>query len=86
MIADNQRMVSEMKTNRELIDGYHTATHDYEAAKAGTARRLEAFTRLLVAERVLVGRLPGRHLVCWPHGQLSGVICSLEVAAQAPDG
>jgi hypothetical protein len=59
-----------MKTDRELIDGYHAATYDYEAAKAGTGRRLDAFTRLLVAERLLAARLPGRHLVCWPHGQL----------------
>jgi hypothetical protein len=59
-----------MKTDVELIDGYHSATFDYEAAKAGTGSRVEAFTRLLVAERVLTTRLPGRHLVCWPHGRL----------------
>jgi hypothetical protein len=58
-----------MKTNVELIDAYHGATYDYEAAKAGAADRFEAFTRLLVAERVLTARLPGQHLVCWPYGR-----------------
>jgi hypothetical protein len=59
-----------MKTDSELIDGYHSAIYAYEAAKPGTGCRLEAFTRLLVAERVLVTRLSGQHWVCWPHGQL----------------
>jgi hypothetical protein len=58
-----------MKTNIELIDAYHGATYDYEAAKAGTADRLEAFTRLLTAERVLTNRLPRQHLVCWTYGR-----------------
>jgi hypothetical protein len=30
---------------------------DYEAAKAGAGNRVEAFTRFLVAERVLSARL-----------------------------
>jgi hypothetical protein len=58
-----------MKTDVELIDAYHNATSDYEAARAGAGDRLAAFTRLLVAERVLNARLPGQHLVCWSHGQ-----------------
>ena len=57
-----------MKTDLELIEGYHLATDAYAAAKMGSGRRLEAFTRLLVAERALTARLPGRHWVCWPHG------------------
>ena len=31
--------------------------HDYEAAKVGTGTRIEAFTRFLVAEKVLTARL-----------------------------
>jgi len=58
-----------MKTDVELIDAYHNATYAYEAAKAGAGNRLEAFTRLLVAERVLTIPLPGQYLVCWPHGR-----------------
>ena len=52
-----------MKTDAELIDAYQSATNDYEAAKDGRGDRLEAFTRLLVAERVLAARLPWQHLV-----------------------
>jgi hypothetical protein len=58
-----------METDAELIDAYHHASNDYEDAKAGRGDRLEAFTRLLVAERILTARLPWQHLVCWPHGQ-----------------
>jgi hypothetical protein len=58
-----------MQTDVELIDAYHNATSAYEAAQAGAGDRLVAFTRLLVAERVLATRLPGQHLVAWPHGQ-----------------
>jgi hypothetical protein len=58
-----------MKTDIELIDAYHNATSDYEAAQSGAGDRLAAFTRLLVAERALTTRLPGQNLVCWPHGR-----------------
>jgi hypothetical protein len=44
-------------TDDELIDAYHKATRDYEAAKVGTGCRVEAFTTLLVAEKVLTVRL-----------------------------
>jgi hypothetical protein len=44
-------------TNEKLIGAYHEAMSDYEAAKAGTGNRVEAFTRFLVAERVLAARL-----------------------------
>ena len=51
-------------TNEKLINAYHEAMSNYEAAKAGTGNRVEAFTRFLVAERVLSARLGriGRHL------------------------
>jgi hypothetical protein len=58
-----------MKTDIQLIDAYHNATADYEAAQSGAGDRLVAFTRLLVAERALTTRLPGQHVICWPHGQ-----------------
>jgi hypothetical protein len=32
---------------------------DYEAAKAGAGNRVEAFTRFLVAERIISARLRG---------------------------
>jgi hypothetical protein len=38
-------------TNDKLIQAYHEAMMDYEAAKAGAGNRVEAFTRFLVAER-----------------------------------
>jgi hypothetical protein len=41
----------------KLVDAYHEALGDYEAAKAGAGNRVEAFTRFLVAERVLCARL-----------------------------
>jgi hypothetical protein len=41
----------------KLVDAYHEALGDYEAAKAGAGNRVEAFTRFLVAERVLSARL-----------------------------
>ncbi len=44
-------------TDDKLIDAYHEAMGDYEAAKAGAGNRVEAFTRFLVAERVLAARL-----------------------------
>jgi hypothetical protein len=44
-------------TEHALIDAYHQAMRDYEAAKVGTGGRIEAFTRLLVAEKVLTTRL-----------------------------
>src|SRR4029077_10413980 len=66
-LGRGQRKPRVMKTDVQLIDAYHSATFDYQASKAGTGARFEAFTRLLVAERVLTTRLPGQHLVCWPH-------------------
>ena len=44
-------------TDDKLIDAYHEAMGDYEAAKAGAGNRVEAFTRFLVAERALSARL-----------------------------
>ena len=58
-----------MKTDSELIEAYHNATSDYEAAQSGAGDRLMAFTRLLVAERALTTRLPGQQVICWPHGR-----------------
>lgn len=46
-----------MKTDLELTQAYHSATSSYEAAKAGTGDRLNAFTRLMDAERVLTTRV-----------------------------
>ena len=43
-------------TDDELIDAYHGAMGDYEAARAGTGNRVETFARFLVAERVLAAR------------------------------
>ena len=46
--------------NSKLIDDCRAAMDAYEAAKAGPGCRVEAYTRFLVAERVLlvcVGRL-----------------------------
>jgi hypothetical protein len=43
-------------TDDKLIDAYHEAMGDYEAAKAGGGNRVETFTRFLVAERVLAAR------------------------------
>jgi hypothetical protein len=43
-------------TDDTLINAYHQAMHDYEAAKVGTGTRIEAFTRFLVAEKVLTAR------------------------------
>ena len=40
-----------------LINANHQAMRDYEATKIGSGRRIEAFTRLLVAEKVLTARL-----------------------------
>jgi hypothetical protein len=44
-------------TDSKLINVYHTAMGDYEAAKSGTGDRVETFTRFLVAERALSARL-----------------------------
>jgi hypothetical protein len=40
-----------------LISAYHQAVRDYEATRIGSVRRIEAFTRLLTAEKVLTTRL-----------------------------
>jgi hypothetical protein len=62
-------------TDDKLIDAYHEAMDDYEAAKAGTSNRVETFTAFLVAERVLAARLrridldldrSGRAIHHWP--------------------
>lgn len=62
-------------TNEKLIDAYHEAIGDYEAAKGGAGNRVETFTEFLVAERVLAARLgwidldlerPGRAIHRWP--------------------
>jgi hypothetical protein len=50
-------------TDDKLVNAYHEAMEDYEAAKAGVGNRVEAFTRFLVAERVVsarLGRIPAR--------------------------
>jgi hypothetical protein len=44
-------------TDDKLINVYHAAMGDYEAAKAGTGNRVETFTNFLVAERALSARL-----------------------------
>jgi hypothetical protein len=44
-------------TDDKLVDAFHEAMGDYEAAKAGVGNRVEMFTRFLVAERVLAARL-----------------------------
>jgi hypothetical protein len=44
-------------TNDKLVHAYHEAMSDYEAAKAGAGNRVEAFTRFLVAERIISARL-----------------------------
>jgi hypothetical protein len=50
-------------TDNELIDAYHNAMRAYQAARAGTICRVDAFTDLLVAETVLTARLGvGQHL------------------------
>jgi hypothetical protein len=46
-------------TNDRLVHAYHEAMIDYEAAKAGAGNRVEAFTRFLVAERIISARLRG---------------------------
>jgi len=52
----------------KLVNAYHEAMSDYEAAKAGAGNRVEAFTRFLVAERIVSARL-GR---IDPHLEQSG--------------
>jgi hypothetical protein len=44
-------------TDDKLINAYHAAMDDYEAAKAGTGNRVETFTKFLVAESALSARL-----------------------------
>jgi hypothetical protein len=44
-------------TDNELIEAYDKAMGAYQAAKAGTGCRVDAFTDLLVAETVLTARL-----------------------------
>jgi hypothetical protein len=44
-------------TNDKLVHAYHEAMSDYEAAKPGVGNRVEAFTRFLVAERIISARL-----------------------------
>jgi hypothetical protein len=43
-------------TNDQLVHAYHEAMSDYEAAKAGAGNRVAAFTRFLVAERIIAAR------------------------------
>jgi hypothetical protein len=47
-------------TNDKLVHAYHEAMSDYEAAKAGAGSRIEAFTRFLVAERMIISARLGR--------------------------
>jgi hypothetical protein len=44
-------------TDSELIEAYHDAKCDHDAAKAGTCNRVETFIGLLEAERVLASRM-----------------------------
>jgi hypothetical protein len=44
-------------TDSEVIDVYHRTVCEYDAAKNNACRRIEAFTDLLVAERILMSRL-----------------------------
>jgi hypothetical protein len=46
-----------MKTRFELTEAYHNATSNYEPARTGIGDRLDAFTKMLYAERVLTGRV-----------------------------
>jgi hypothetical protein len=55
--TDKDPQERRMTNNKNLIDAYHEALGDYEAAKAGAGNRVEMFTRFLVAERVLAARL-----------------------------
>jgi hypothetical protein len=43
----------EALTDSEVLEGYNRAMDAYEAAKAGVGCRVETFTNLLVAERIL---------------------------------
>lgn len=55
-----------MKTDSELTQAYQDATSDYEAAKAGAGDRLDAFTKLMDAERVFTTRVGyGQQLQCY---------------------
>jgi hypothetical protein len=62
-------------TDDKLIDAYHEAMGNYEAAKAGTGNRVETFASFLVAEKVLAARQgridldlerPGCVIYNWP--------------------
>jgi hypothetical protein len=50
-------MMSRLFSNVELIDAYRKAARDYDASKAGTGNRVDAYINFLVAERVLINRL-----------------------------
>jgi hypothetical protein len=50
-------MMSRLFSNVELIDAYRKAARDYDASKAGTGNRVNAYIDYLVAERVLINRL-----------------------------
>ena len=50
----NRQMNSE-----ELVDAFREATSFYQATEAGTARRVEAFIHMLVAERMLASHSSG---------------------------
>ena len=49
--------MSRLFSNVELIDAYRKAARDYDASKAGTGNRVDAYINFLVAERVLINRL-----------------------------
>jgi len=49
--------MSRLFSNVELIDAYRKAARDYDASKAGTGNRVNAYIDYLVAERVLINRL-----------------------------
>ena len=44
-------------TDSEVIDAYQWAMSEYDAAKNNACRRVEAFTDLLVAERIVMSRV-----------------------------
>ena len=49
--------MSRLFSDVELIDAYRKAARDYDASKAGTGNRVNAYIDYLVAERVLINRL-----------------------------
>jgi hypothetical protein len=44
-------------TDSDLLHAYNEAMRVYETAKAGTGCRVEAFAKLLVAEKTLTARV-----------------------------